>query len=642
MEAARPSPVRGTAHTHDLDDMTSIPRSQTTPPRFASHALASPFKSGGVANKTKPAPYAHNHHQRLRSRAGMDARPSAPWFGGVSPSRAVRLEGAPEPQDESPSSGGRTRVQSWARGVIPPGESRPSAMENASDGSPISPAGRLAPRGYLDMRTRQTPRLPLAPCPSSDSDVRMKNGDAAAPSASCRAHPSPPPRQSPDDPLERPTRPVFKHRKSAPHQRRPEGLRDGRLSPGSGHLDDIFLDTIASSASASSTSSASSPIADKVPPMRSRLMTRRTTVGETSGWALGHRAAHASSAVLFGAKDSVEVALQSQADDLTSPLGVKFGHGYIEHEQEPMAPDTSPILFTRKRPSPGADENPPTRRRADADGDSPPQAPAAPRPTRFRRITAPAAVNDLSQPWRGISTPDQSAQGLPSFVAERPSPLAFVSSGLSKKGTPGSTSQRSSISSGISGSGILASNAARRAPSALSASCITAESIPDTPIRPCSSVESLRRLAQRPPAIDTAMRLPPPADNVRGPVLVSAITPTEPDFSPVTIPASRSLSTSRGLRRKRSAMWTRTQSGSLSGGSWYGGSDGFEIEPTTPTREQDALGERGVQNLVTTLTPCALSDHHRQGLRMHAFTYGSHPSIPIRPRQGRDRLAVTT
>jgi hypothetical protein len=105
--------------------------------------------------------------------------------------------------------------------------------------------------------------------------------------------------------------------------------------------------------------------------------------------------------------------------------------------------------------------------------------------------------------------------------------------------------------------------------------------MPDTPIKvgTIAHVEGLPEVLPRGPstlASFVATNRP-----------LSIAVPTTADVAATAPPHTRS----RGLRRKRSTMWARTHSGSFSSGSWNGGSDGFEPEPTTPTREEDLAGK---------------------------------------------------
>lgn len=254
-------------------------------------------------------------------------------------------------------------------------------------------------------------------------------------------------------------------------------------------------------------------------------------------------------------------------DERMSPLGGKCGHA----EMVPNVDESS-------RPSP---EHRPFSRRDH------PAVIIAPRPAMFRNITAPPSAR--------IATPnpinrDHIHTPIPAFVAERPSPFAFVSSGLVKKGTPSSMSNRSTA-----GSSGLSSNASKHAivnnpylnerhrfPSSALASVVTACGMPDTPIKGGSVVEGLPRVVPRLAPVD----------------IVAANMGTGGGSG--SAPMARSVSTNRGLRRKRSSMWIRTNSGSVSS---LGGSDGFECEPTTPTREDDLAGKSFQEQCTVTPEP---------------------------------------
>lgn len=191
---------------------------------------------------------------------------------------------------------------------------------------------------------------------------------------------------------------------------------------------------------------------------------------------------------------------------------------------------------------------------------------------------------DLSRMMDRVSTPVQS------FEMERPSPAAFMSTGLVKKGS--GYLKHSALSGPSSAPGM--------GPSSLALQSDFSRT-PDTPIKAYAGkpIKALDMPAAK-------MKIHPlrfgeataPVQKPLSTAMSRSISADSAGTSPPanagpTIPTGGGLGTrSRGLRRKGSRMWQRTDSGNFSN-STIGDGFSLEEEPETPTRPDNAGGEFG-------------------------------------------------
>ncbi|KAJ9111229.1 hypothetical protein QFC22_006604 [Naganishia vaughanmartiniae] len=194
------------------------------------------------------------------------------------------------------------------------------------------------------------------------------------------------------------------------------------------------------------------------------------------------------------------------------------------------------------------------------------------------------------------------------FDSERPSPAAFASTGLIKKGS-GFNSKRAGSDhsvppSVVNSSGSL-SNAFERAKITNMLADSPLHSTPDTPIKYNAANPLVSIQKQRLPPLkfgnstSTAPIKPTSLGICTNPSPESDDTESKDDQS--SLPTGESNGTisgnsirfpvgpTRGLRRKGSAMWARTNSGNWSNGSWSRQTSFLvdEDEPLTPTRNDD-------------------------------------------------------
>lgn len=246
------------------------------------------------------------------------------------------------------------------------------------------------------------------------------------------------------------------------------------------------------------------------------------------------------------------------------------------------------------------------------------------RPPIARRTTAPAKASPKEAPEEMVPPlPSNTTGNIANYVqpphlvstpvhvfdSERPSPAAFMSTGLIKKGSGFSSrrtgSEHSLTASVIDPTGSLPTSLGRvRA-------CPLPDSpdlrTPDTPIKH-SVPNPLAHAKHRLPLLkfgntsSTAPLVPTSLGICHNPSPESE-DPVRDDQS--SLPAGDStgtisgnsakfpLGTGRGLRRKGSAMWTRTNSGNWSNGSWSRQTTVpmDEDEPLTPTRNDERAGE---------------------------------------------------
>jgi hypothetical protein len=222
---------------------------------------------------------------------------------------------------------------------------------------------------------------------------------------------------------------------------------------------------------------------------------------------------------------------------------------------------------------------------------------------------------------------DNSITGTPNnaFYEERPSPAAFMSSGLVKKGSFRLGRRERSATNGPP----LPSAIIRR-PNALFVDT-QMKRMPDTPVKPPSGLpavplmtsNNLRLQPMRLPSSGSAL---PIADFIEPSRLASAPSVSREhkmskfsnrtwersdtqDSTATAVPFDRaSVHRSGGLRRKGSALFARTTSGNWSNGSWSRQTaGGIEEEvPMTPTRTQDNPS-RFLSRFITLPTRSALS-----------------------------------
>ncbi|KAJ9124636.1 hypothetical protein QFC24_003003 [Naganishia onofrii] len=208
------------------------------------------------------------------------------------------------------------------------------------------------------------------------------------------------------------------------------------------------------------------------------------------------------------------------------------------------------------------------------------------------------------------------------FDSERPSPAAFMSTGLIKKGSGfnskrGAGSEHSSAPSAVNSSGSI-SNAFERVKGCNMLADSPLHSAPDTPIKYNAPNTLISSHKQRLPPLkfgnssSTAPIKPTSLGICTNPSPESDDAESKDDQS--SLPTGESNGTiggnsirfpvgpTRGLRRKGSAMWARTNSGNWSNGSWSRQTSFLvdEDEPLTPTRNED----RAVVKLdFSTITP---------------------------------------
>lgn len=248
------------------------------------------------------------------------------------------------------------------------------------------------------------------------------------------------------------------------------------------------------------------------------------------------------------------------------------------------------------------------------------------RPPIARRTTAPAkasprdSLEEMVPPLPSNTTGNIASyvQAQPQFVgtpvhvfdSERPSPAAFMSTGLIKKGS-GFSSKRTGSDHSLTAS-IIDSTGSLPTSLGRVRACLLPDSpdvrTPDTPIKhnvPNPLVHAKHRL---PPL---KFRTNPASTAPFVPTSLGICTNPSPDCEDAprddqsSLPAGDSagtisgnsgkfpLGTGRGLRRKGSAMWARTNSGNWSNGSWSRQTTVpmDEDEPLTPTRNDDCAGE---------------------------------------------------
>jgi hypothetical protein len=248
------------------------------------------------------------------------------------------------------------------------------------------------------------------------------------------------------------------------------------------------------------------------------------------------------------------------------------------------------------------------------------------RPPIARRTTAPAKASPKESSEEMVPPlPSNTTGNIASYVqaqsqfvgtpvhvfdSERPSPAAFMSTGLIKKGS-GFSSKRTGSDHSLTAS-IIDSTGSLPTSLGRVRACLLPDSpdvrTPDTPIK--HNVPN--------PLVHAKHRLPPlkfgtnPASTAPFvPTSLGICTNPSPDCEDAprddqsSLPAGDSagtisgnsgkfpLGTGRGLRRKGSAMWARTNSGNWSNGSWSRQTTMpmDEDEPLTPTRNDDRAGE---------------------------------------------------
>jgi hypothetical protein len=257
------------------------------------------------------------------------------------------------------------------------------------------------------------------------------------------------------------------------------------------------------------------------------------------------------------------------------------------------------------------------------------------RPGMPRRTTAPAAAgrsDEMELPPISLkplcdkrksllsnassASPHPSPAHLPAgtpnhaFDCERPSPAAFMSTGLVKKGSrsfPVGRRERSTTN------GPPLPSAVKRRPISLFVD--TQLKMPDTPIKNsthliASSLMSMEKPRLPPFKLSTALGQQPGAEPFSAANVTSAKEEhrmgkfsqrnwerTDTADSIVTVmpnDGSKAINVrSNGLRRKGSALWARTTSGNWSNGSWSKSNSLAidEQEPITPTRSFDHAGQ---------------------------------------------------
>lgn len=245
------------------------------------------------------------------------------------------------------------------------------------------------------------------------------------------------------------------------------------------------------------------------------------------------------------------------------------------------------------------------------------------RPPIARRTTAPAKGSPKESPelpaLPSHTTSNIQSIGTPVHVfdSERPSPAAFMSTGLIKKGSGFSSKRFGSDHSGpisvvdstnslpnslgkVRGASFLPNSPDVRTPDTpIKGHPFVAPSLPSSNLKPRLRPLMFTKSAGSAPLVPTSMGIctnhsperesPSPRDDQSLPAVDSngTISGNSGKFP---------LASGRGLRRKGSAMWARTNSGNWSNGSWSRQTTVpmDEDEPLTPTRNDDRAGKSGV------------------------------------------------
>lgn len=251
------------------------------------------------------------------------------------------------------------------------------------------------------------------------------------------------------------------------------------------------------------------------------------------------------------------------------------------------------------------------------------------RPPIARRTTAPAKGSPKESPEipampsnANISIQSFTQVPLPligtpvhMFENERPSPAAFMSTGLIKKGSGFSSkrfgSDHSGPSSVIDSTGSLPNTLGKvRAASFLPDSPdvrtpdtpikghpLVAPSLPSSNLKPRLMPLMFSKNASTAPLVPTSLGIctnPSPERDSPSPQDDQSSLPAVDSNGTISGNSAKfPLGAGRGLRRKGSAMWARTNSGNWSNGSWSRQTTVpmDEEEPLTPTRNDDRAGK---------------------------------------------------